>query len=295
MIPHPSGDGVVNMEAINGDEDLFRTLEIDVIDGRNFDPTNPADTLDLSSNGFNMDNLSKYPVLINRQTIDVLGLEEPIIGTEHDDMFHGRVIGIIDDIKFFSLHDAVMPMWIGYSDRAFGLLLKYDPVYHDEIRAEVERVFQEVTGGNVLTILYLDDVIDALYEADIRESTLIIAAVFLAVILSVMGLLGMVVFSLELRTKEIGIRKVLGASMAQITWILTRRYIVLVLIGSIIGIPLARYVLNDWLTSFAYRIDPGIGLYVVAISVTVVIAWIVIGLQSTRAALANPVESLRSE
>lgn len=295
MFPHPSGEGVVTMKAINGDEDLFRTLGINVVEGRNFDPSNPADTLDLSSNGFNMNNLSKYPVIINHRTIDVLGLEGPILGTEYNDLIHGRVIGIIDDIKFFSLHEAVIPMWIGYSDRAFGLLLKYDPSNHSEVRVEVERVYQEVTGGNVLTILYLDDVISELYEADSREASLIVAAVFLAIVLSVMGLLGMVVFSLELRTKEIGIRKVLGATMTQITWILTRRYIVLVIIGSIISIPIARYVLNDWLTSFAYRIDPGIGLYAVAISFTVVIAWIVIGLQSTRAAIANPVESLRSE
>src|SRR5690606_17672993 len=108
-------------------------------------------------------------------------------------------------------------------------------------------------------------------------------------------LLGMVVFSLEQRTKEIGIRKVLGASVSQITWLLTRRYVALILVGCAVGMPFAHWLLQDWLAGFAYRSSPGIGMYLAAMAVTLAAAWLVIGLQAGRAALENPVKALRSE
>ncbi len=142
---------------------------------------------------------------------------------------------------------------------------------------------------------FMDEQLNHFYKSDIRLMHVLSIFAVLAIIIACMGLFGLSIYTAKQRTKEIGIRKVLGASVANITVLLSKDFMKLVLIASVISFPLAWWAMNNWLRDFAYRIHIGVWIFAIAATAAILIALVTVGMQAIRAAVANPVKSLRSE
>jgi putative ABC transport system permease protein len=159
----------------------------------------------------------------------------------------------------------------------------------------LEKNWENISGGSHFTYHFMNDSFDKLYKKESVMLDILQIFVLIAIIISSLGLLGMVAFIIARRTKEIGIRKVLGASIPSILNLLTKEFLVLFIIANIFAIPIAYYFMNKWLQNFAYKIEIGIIPFAIAGLTVLVIALLTISIQTTKAALANPVDSLRSE
>ena len=168
----------------------------------------------------------------------------------------------------------------------------------DNLPAFINRLeanWNEMAPGQPFSYTFMDESFDQMYDAEQRIGSIIGTFAFLAIFIACIGLIGLSTFIAQQRTKEIGIRKVLGASTIGLVQLLSRDFVRLVIVALIIAVPLAWWAMNTWLQSFAYRIDLGPGVFALAAVVAVLIALATVSIQSIRAALANPVESLKGE
>lgn len=168
----------------------------------------------------------------------------------------------------------------------------------DHISSSLNRIINEVkrvSHNDVVSYEFLDNKFDAMYRTERRFGTIVSIFTVIAIIIACLGLYGLAAFSTECRVKEIGIRKVLGATVGDIVTLLSKDFLKLVILGLLIAIPIAWYAMNRWLADFAYRIDIGFDEFALAGTAAILIALITISWQSVRAATVNPVESLRSE
>ena len=156
-------------------------------------------------------------------------------------------------------------------------------------------VWQKFVPETAFDYAFLDESIDAMYRAEERVGTLFNTFAVLAIVISCLGLFGLASFMAERRTKEIGIRKVMGASVSSVVMILTREFTRWILISNLLAWPVAYYFMNRWLHHFVYRISLGLGIFLLAGVMALVIAWLTVSTQSIRAALANPVDAIRYE
>src|SRR5699024_3175685 len=154
---------------------------------------------------------------------------------------------------------------------------------------------EDLDAPNPLDYTFVDDLIQQQYEQERRTAWVIGVFAFVSILIACMGLFGLIAFTAERRTKEIGIRRVMGATVVNIVGLLSKDFLKLVLIGFGIAVPVAYYFMNQWLQDFAYRIDIGVGIFLLAGGLALLIALATVSWQSIRAALANPVDSLRSE
>jgi putative ABC transport system permease protein len=159
----------------------------------------------------------------------------------------------------------------------------------------IERTWKEQMRDVPFSYYFYDESLKAQYSAEQRMETIFKYFSFLAILIASLGLFGLASFSAEQRTKEIGIRKVLGATVSDITMILSREFVMLVVVSNVLAWPVSYYVMNKWLQSFAYRVDVSWWVFVVAGATALVVALLTVSWQAIRAALANPVESLRYE
>jgi ABC-type antimicrobial peptide transport system permease subunit len=202
----------------------------------------------------------------------------------------------VKDFNFHSLHEKITPLVIYQQDPYNSILnIKTQAGKSDEVVRGVEAIWSEFFPNDPFTYVYIDDSIANLYKSDIRTSRMILVFSILAIAIAVLGLFGLSTFAIERRTKEIGIRKVLGASVASIVQLVTREFVVLVAIAFVIAAPVAWWAMNKWLENFAYRIDITVWIFVSGAVVTLVIALVAIGIQSVKAATENPVKAIKSE
>ena len=159
----------------------------------------------------------------------------------------------------------------------------------------VEKLWSESYPDYVYEYSFLDETIENFYQQEAQLSTLYKIFAAIAILISCLGLYGLVSFMVSQRTKEVGIRKVLGASARNIVFILSKEFSLLIIIAFAIAVPVAYYIMNKWLQNYTYRVEIGIALFVIAIVGSMLIAWITVGHRAVRAALANPVKSLRTE
>jgi ABC-type antimicrobial peptide transport system permease subunit len=164
-----------------------------------------------------------------------------------------------------------------------------------ETLASVEKLWTSTYPDFVYEYQFLDEKIDRFYRQENQLSKLYTIFAAIAIFISCLGLYGLVSFMATQKIKEVGIRKVLGASIGNIVYLFSREFTLLILLSFCIAAPLAWYIMNQWLQDFTYRIKPGVGIFALAIIGSIIIAWITVGYRSLRAALANPVKSLRSE
>lgn len=223
---------------------------------------------------------------------------EWLIGKEfgHDSL--GRIIGIAKDFNFNSLHAKIENMFMvsaGYKGEYSTVSVKITGGQSQQALKLIESTWQKINAGHPFEYQFLDDHFNDVYRADIQVSSIVAVLAGLAIIISCLGLFGLASYSAERRIKEVGIRKVLGASVQGIVTLLSRQFIVLVLIANLIAWPVAYFAMHTWLNDYAYHVALSWWVFIMAGVAALLIALITVSYQAIRAAVANPVKSLRSE
>jgi putative ABC transport system permease protein len=244
-------------------------------------------------------------VLVNETLLKRLGLTpEKAPGTrlyskfDPDPEFYSEIAGVMKDFNYNSLHDEIRPFMLAYSqnESMFShLIVATDSKNYQALLQKIKAIWQKDFPAVPFEYTFLDDEVQKQYETEITLSRIINSFTLMAIIISCLGLFGLAAFSAEQRRKEIGVRKVLGASIFNLTTLLSSDFLKLVAIAIVIATPVAWWAMSKWLQSFAYRIDISWWMFAIAGLVAVLIALVTVSFQSIKAAIANPVKSLRSE
>jgi hypothetical protein len=265
--------------------DYVQTMGIELVAGRDFSPDFSLDT-------------NNY--LVNEAALRKIGYKDPI-GKELT-MWgdKGTIIGVMKDYHHNSLHVPIDPLILRLFKKSWqsywgNVLIRTEKGKTKEAIAGMEKVCREFNPGFPFRYFFTDDELYKNYRAEHTVSKLSRYFAFLAIFISCLGLFGLVTFTAEQKVKEIGIRKVLGASVTGIVQMLSRDFLKLVLIAALIAFPVAWWAMNRWLGDFEYRISIGWWVFVVAGIMAILIALLTVSFQAVKAALANPVKSLRTE
>jgi len=256
---------------------------------------------------FSQDFLSdSAAVIVNETAARLLGFKDPLNkilyrpngsaennGTYPTQAYH--IIGVLKDFNFSSMHDAVGPLIIEMGESFGKIAMRVNTKNIPGLISQVQDKWNTMAPGQPFSYSFLDEDFDKMYRADQRTGKLFITFAVLAIFIACLGLFGLVTYAAEQRIKEIGIRKVLGASVSEIVAMISKDFLGLVLIAFVIAFPLAWWMMNKWLQSFAYRINISWLVFVLAGVLTIFIALVTVSFQAIRAAMANPVRSLRSE
>jgi putative ABC transport system permease protein len=272
----PKADGSVSIMKVG--VDFTKTLGVRLVAGRDF---TAADT-------------SNY--LVNESAVKMMKLKNPI-GAEIDfQRGKGRIVGVMQDFHQSSFHEPIRPLVLSnYPKWTNYFLIKTRPGQTAEAIAFIEQTARQLNPGYPFACHFVDEEYEKLYRSETLVNTLINYFGVLAIFISCLGLFGLATFTAEQRTKEIGVRKVLGASVGGIVVLLSKDFLKLVALAIVIASPVAWWVMNQWLQGFAYQIDLSWWMFVVAGLLAVAIALLTVSFQSIKAALMNPVKSLKSE
>jgi putative ABC transport system permease protein len=206
------------------------------------------------------------------------------------------VIGIIKDYHFETLKNKIEPITLMINGFPYTYaFIKIKPENADQTLTEIGKAYKSIVPNSEFLGSFLDENRANQYRKEKRFSQIFVSAAILAIIISCMGLFAIALMMISRRTKEIGIRKVSGASVSSITLLLSKDFLKLVVVASIIAFPIAYYLMNNWLQDFAYRTEITWWLFVIAISILLSITLITVGYQSVKAALMNPIKSLKTE
>ena len=259
-------------------DNFLQTMNFELIEGRFFFP------------GYSDSNA----IILTESTVKTLNWKNPVGKT-----FHGgkEVVGVIKDFNYFSLHEKQLPTYIELMEknRFLSIIVKLNGHADFSTIKDIEKTWKSIIPAWPLDGQFLDNYIDNLYRFEVRLEHLFYVFTVLSIFLACLGLIGITAISTEQRTKEIGIRRVNGASVLHILVLFTKKITISVFVALGIAAPLAWYAMNKWLQSFAYRIDLTIWPFLLAGLAALVIALLTISFQTVRAATANPVESLRYE
>ncbi len=270
------------------DGDFLPTMEIKLAQGRNFADNSPADR--------------QHAILVNETLVKELGWQNPL-GKRvkfftNNGLAERRVIGVVRDFHTHSLQHKIEPLAIQMPPTAEdedNVYVKIRAGHTESALALLAKTYQQFEPGGVFTYQFLDQNFARQYAVEQKQAQLLQLFTALAIFIACLGLFGLATFTAEQRTKEIGVRKVLGASVASIVALLSQGFLKLVLIAIVIASPLAWWTMNMWLGTFAYKITIGWEVFALAGVVAVVIALLTVSFQSIKAALMNPINSLRSE
>ena len=282
----------ISLNAMPVDLDFIKTLQMKLIAGRDFQQSDFA-MMDTSNDYQNY----HQPYLINETLAKKIGwTPEQAIGQTIEKGATGPVVGVIKDFNFSSLHDPVGPLLIFLNrDYSRDFMLRINGNDVPQTLSRLEMVWKQRITDRPFHYHFLDEDYNKLYQAEQRSSSLLSVAAMLAIILACLGLFGLAAFTTAQRTKEIGIRKVLGAHAGSITLLVSKNFLALVVIAIAIAIPLAWVIGNNWLQDFAYRINISWWVFLAAGAAALLIAFLTVSFHSIKAAMANPVKSLRTE
>ena len=263
------------------DKDFIPTMKIKFMEGSNFSGT-PADT-------------SSY--ILNETAVKTMGLKAPYIGQQIG--FHswkGTIIGVVKDFNFHSLKEKIAPL-LFFTGRwkPSILYVRTTATKAQQAIAATEKQYKKYAGNIPFSYSFLDQRFDEQYKTDERAGTLFNVFAGIAIFISCLGLFGLATYTAQVKVKEIGIRKVLGASVTGIVQLISKDFLKLVIIAIIVAIPIAWWAMNKWLQGFAYKVNISWWVFALAGAVALLIALITISFQAIKAAIANPVKSLRSE
>ena len=276
--------------------DYLETLGIELIEGKRIDPSPTTDS---------------SAVLINRKFAETFGWDDPTGELLPNNAFsQHQIVGVVEDFHFASLYQAVEPLLITKSPELLfsgidnlmirsttnsKLLVKSGTNDFAAFKNALEEEWEKIYPGEVFQMSFLDETIQQQYVSEERLGKMVLMASIIALLIAFMGLFAMVAMTISARIKEIGIRKVLGASSWSISWMMNKDFIVITLIGAILGLPLSWYVMQDWISQFAIRQWPSwISFSLILIGGMAAVAFIVTG-QSIQAAQRNPVDTLKDE
>lgn len=272
------------MRCLVVDPDFLDTYQMEIASGRGFRADMPTDT-------------AAY--LINETAARQLGWENPVgqqLAMPAVDREPGPIIGVVRDFHFRSLQEPIAPLYFFMESGWYSQVsVRLKTTELQQTLAEIEQKWAAFEPGQPFAYRFFDASFDSLHEAEGRTATIIKWFTVIAIFITSLGLFGLSTYTAERRTREIGIRKVLGASVSSLVGMLSKDFLFLVVIGFLLAVPLAWIVTSDWLSNYAYHIDISWQYFATGGLIAVAIAFITVSYQSLRAALSNPVDSLKSE
>ena len=274
------------IQGLSVDEGFIPTLGLSISEGRNFSSEIPTD--------------KQGSVILNRKAVEYLSLTDPIDVIlnipRNEEMVPVRVIGVIDDFFITSMQEEIGPLMLYVNPHYYYMIaLRIQPGTADDVTAHLQKIWTDVVPDRPFEYEYLEDVYNGLYRAEEKMGQLMMIFSGLAIFIASLGLLGLVHFMTARRFKEIGIRKVLGASVPSILKTLLMDYLRWVVVACLLASPIAFFIVRYWLTQYAYKITINAGLFLSASAFVIFVSVFTTILQARRAATANPVESLRYE
>ncbi len=280
----PEGGALREMAVLMVDPDYFRALGIDLEMGRDFSQARAAD--------------AEGAVILNRAAIEEFGWGAPLGKTVRIPYVErqGQVIGVIEDFHFESLYQEIVPMAFIMTPRWYSKFVVR--VQSQNIMNTIEYLKQTwdvFVPDRSFEFYFLSSRLDGLYQVEKRRGHVSGILTGLAMFVACLGLFGLAAFTAERRTKEIGIRKVLGASAGRIVMLLSKDFLTLVMVANLIAWPVAYWVMRDWLTNFAYRIDLHWTIFVLSGGLALLVAFLTVSYQAWKTACTNPVDALKKE
>jgi putative ABC transport system permease protein len=278
----------VNMQIWNIDDTYIPLMEMEIIKGRNF------------SKEFGTDSNA---TIINETAAKLLGWNDPVgkkLYTYFQDggantLISREVIGVVKNFHFESMKENIGPLCFRLADNYWATAFKVKTADVKQLVSNIENKWKALAPGMPFSYHFMDESFDNMYRVEQRTGKLGLTLAIIAILIACLGLFGLATYTAEQRIKEIGVRKVLGATLGNIVSMLSKDFILLVGIASVIAIPLAWWAMNKWLQDFAYRINIGWWVFVAAGIIAMLIAVITVSSQAIKAGLANPVKSLRTE
>jgi len=276
------GKKTLTLRMIYTDHDYLKTMGMELVEGRDFAKDMRTDATEA--------------FIINESAVRQLQLENPMNTQFEWDDKKGKVIGVVRDFQFQSLKDEINPLVI-HIRPLYTLIfaMRIRPANIPETLVFIKRKWSKLDPAHPFEYTFLDETFDKLYKSEEKLGQIFSVFSLLAILIASLGLFGLALFMVEQRTKEIGIRKILGASMGKIFLLLSKEFAGLVLLANVFAWPAAYLLMRQWLQNFAYRVHIGLWIFVLSALVAFTIALLTISFQALKAATANPVDSLRYE
>jgi putative ABC transport system permease protein len=290
-----TSDKTVTHDIIGVDQGYFTTMGIELIAGRDFvigQDNVPTDTAATTKVIVNEASLKAFDIDLKDAVGSTLYFQP---GAERYEL---TVIGVVRDFHQFSLHRQIRPMLLilsGNRNYFPYMAVNMNTASHEHLLAEMKEIWEQRIDNAPFESIFVNENVKNLYEAEKRTSTILSISTIIALLISCFGLYGLSLYVAERKTKEIGIRKVVGATAQSIVGMLSIEYVRLIVISFAVSVPLGYYFMNKWLEQFAYKITPGVTVFIVSGLISFVIAWLTISFESFRAANRNPVETLRNQ
>jgi len=304
----PADNGWMYADYRDG-EDKNRIFNLNVVD-QNYPELMGFNFLEGRSFSEEITSDERQGIIVNKAFADDHGWTDPLNELLPNPNFRDhQIIGVVDNFNYSSLRDEVEPVLlvvkpanifagianVGIPSSSPKISIKITATNTPEAIEAIENAWNEVAPGEAFNLSFLDQTVDNRYRQEQRLSEIVTFGASFAIIIACLGLFGLASLVVVRRTKEIGVRKVLGASSQRIVVLVNKEFTVLILISILLSVPLIWFVMDDWLNNFAYRVQIGAWNIVIAGGLTLLIAWITVGYQSFRATLINPVDSLKSE
>ncbi|MCR9253539.1 MAG: ABC transporter permease [bacterium] len=274
--PGKNPEEMILIHYMGVDENYLKTFEMELLEGRHFNSSDSG------------------VVILNEKALEVMNLDDPI-GQSIQAGMPLRIVGVVKDFNFKSVHNDIEPLVIFKFNDPNRLYIKYDPVDRDLAVENLTNTWNEFFPGRSLEYNFLDQDFTELYQTEQRTSRLATYFAVLAILISSLGLFGLVAYATEQRSKEIGIRKVLGASVSSLFLLLTSDFTKLVLISLIVALPIGWYSMDSWLQGFAYRMELELWIFGISGIIALLIALATVSYQSLKASNSNPAKVLRTE
>lgn len=234
--------------------------------------------------------------ILNEAAVKAFGWTDPIGKKIRRDDYVGTVVGVVKDFHHGPLHKVIEPAsLITLNHLTATMVLRVRTEQFSELVPFLKETWQQFLPERPFEIEFLDDTLNSLYQAEQRVGKAMGVFALVAIALACLGLFGLAAFTAEQRTKEIGVRKVLGASVGQVVLLLSKEFTNLVIVANVIAWPIAYYALNEWLQRFAYRTTLGVDVFFIGGGLAVLIAFLTVSVLAIRAAQTNPVDALRYE
>ncbi len=269
------------VENISIDYDLFKTLDMTLVAGRAYSEEFPTD--------------GKESIMVNEALVEKFGIEDPIGKTIKSGTRFQTIIGVVQNFHFRSLHHKIEPAILRLSTIKSRLLVRIHPENVPGTIAFIKEQWEKVAPNQAFRFSFFDDDLDKQYKKEERWNLMVQYATGFAIFIAGLGAFGLAALATARRTKEIGIRKVLGASQAQILSLLSREFVLYLALASLMAFPIAHYATNQWLQTFAYRAALGVGTFLLGSLVLFLVVVTTVALQALKAIRANPADALRYE
>jgi putative ABC transport system permease protein len=284
----PTDDNIVTMQNWAVDQNYVKTMGMKIVEGRDF-------SLDFLSDS--------NAVILNQAAVKSFGLSHDPVGkkivtykdAKHQALRISTIIGVVEDFHYESLRENIGPLSLFLESDRPSVSFRFEAKNTNEVIALVEENWRKIGAGVALDYSFLDEDFGKMYASEQRLGKIFTVFAGLTIIIACLGLFALTAFTAEQRTKEIGIRKVLGATVSGIVVLLSKEFGKLILIAFVLAAPVAWFAIDHWLESYTYRTEISVFVYLIAGAVAFCVAWLTTSFQSIKAALTNPIKSLRSE